>query len=154
MPLNSFYNRSSLKRQSGIGLIEILISLLVLSIGLLGLVSMQANGLKHNRNAYYRTQATILAYDIADRMRANSTQAEAGAYVETYGAASGSECNSNCTPAQIGTTDIIQWKANLAAQLPGGDGKIIDNGSNNYDITIKWSDGDNNTPELTLGVQL
>ncbi|MGH1373242.1 MAG: type IV pilus modification protein PilV [Cellvibrionaceae bacterium] len=154
MPLNSHSFKRQRKSQAGIGLIEILISLLVLSVGLLGLASMQANGLKHNRNAYFRTQATILAYDIADRMRANSTQAETGAYVESYGAASGSACSSNCTPAQISATDLIQWKANLANQLPSGDGKVEDNGSNNFDITIKWSDGDNNTPELTLGVQL
>lgn len=154
MPLRLSALRLRIKPQAGIGLIEILISLLVLSVGLLGLASMQANGLKHNRNAYFRTQATILAYDIADRMRANSAQAETGAYEESYGAAGGSACSSNCTPSQIGVTDLIQWKANLANQLPSGDGKVVDNGSNNYDITIKWSDGDNNTPELTLGVQL
>lgn len=142
----------AMHHQSGVGLIEILISLLILSIGLLGLAAMQTNGLKHNRNAYYRTQATILAYDMVDRMRANSGQAST--YVTDYGAASGSACSSNCTPSQIATTDKIQWKTNLSNQLPSGDGKIEDNGSNNYDITIKWTDGEGNATPLILGIQL
>lgn len=154
MPLSHSLVNYQRNSQAGIGLIEILISLLILSVGLLGLASMQANGLKHNRNAYFRTQATILAYDIADRMRANSTQVENGTYVEDYGTASGTACTSNCTPSQISTTDLIQWKNNISSQLPAGDGKIVDNGSNNFDVTIKWSDGDDATPELTLGVQL
>lgn len=151
MPLSSRTESTPL-HQRGVGLIEILISLLVLSIGLLGLAAMQTNGLKHNRNAYYRTQATILAYDIVDRMRANSGQS--GSYAIAYGAASGTACSSSCTPAQIATTDKLQWKANLAGQLPSGDGMIEDNGSNNFDITIKWTDGEGEATPLVLGVQL
>jgi type IV pilus assembly protein PilV len=152
MPLTK--QSTNMNKQLGVGMLEILISLLVLSIGLLGLASMQATGLKHNRNAYFRTQATILADDISDRMRANLPQAQAGAYATAYGVVTGTACASSCTPSAIKTTDILQWKTSLTTQLPSGDGKIVDNGNDNFNITIKWSDGDNNTPELTLGVQL
>src|SRR5690606_3260878 len=64
--------------QHGFSLIEVLVALLVLSVGLLGLAMLQIEGLKHNTDAYYRTQATVLAYDIIDRMRANSDAAKNG----------------------------------------------------------------------------
>ena len=61
------------RRESGFSLIEVLVALLVLSIGLLGLAALQAQGLRFNHDAYVRTQATNLAYDIVDRMRVNNT---------------------------------------------------------------------------------
>src|SRR5690606_37316619 len=58
-------------RGGGFTLIEVLIALVVMSVGLLGLASLQTNTLAFNRDAYLRSQATALAYDIIDRMRAN-----------------------------------------------------------------------------------
>ena len=65
--------------QRGATLIEVLVAMLVLSIGLLGLAGMQMTALKSNQSAYYRSQATVLAYDIIDRMRANRADARARA---------------------------------------------------------------------------
>ena len=50
---------------------EVLIAMLVLAIGLLGLASLQAQSLRFNHDSYVRSQATILAYEIMDKMRAN-----------------------------------------------------------------------------------
>ncbi len=55
----------------GFTLLEILVAVLVLSIGLLGIAGLQVTGLRFNHSAYARTQATLLAYELADRMRAN-----------------------------------------------------------------------------------
>ncbi len=62
-------------RQRGMTLIEILVTVLVLAVGLLGMASLTVGSLKNNQGAFLRTQATILAYDMADRMRANSAEA-------------------------------------------------------------------------------
>ncbi|MFL6713216.1 MAG: type IV pilus modification protein PilV, partial [Sulfurifustis sp.] len=65
----------------GFTLVEVLVTLVVLSIGLLGLAMLQLESLKHNTDAYFRTQATMLAYEIIDRMRANVDAARGGSYV-------------------------------------------------------------------------
>ncbi len=71
--MNGFYNIISQKsRQTGFSLLEVLIAIVITSIGLLGLAGMQATGLRNNHSAYHRSQATVLAYDIADRMRSNA----------------------------------------------------------------------------------
>ena len=61
---------------AGFTLIESLVALLVLSIGLLGVAAMQLASLQANNGAFQRTQATFLAQDIADRMRANREAAQ------------------------------------------------------------------------------
>ncbi|WP_062195644.1 type IV pilus modification protein PilV [Caldimonas taiwanensis] len=67
--------------QRGVGLIEVLIAVLVLSIGLLGIAGLQARALKNSQSAYERSQAVALTYLMLDAMRANVDQARAGAYV-------------------------------------------------------------------------
>ena len=62
-------------KNAGFTLIEVLIAMLVLAVGLLGLAGLQATSLRNNQSAYNRSQATQLAYDLADRMRANFTEA-------------------------------------------------------------------------------
>lgn len=154
MPLTQ--SPRSTKAQLGVGLIEILISLLMIAIGVLGLTTLQVNGLKNNRSSYYRTQATVLAYDIIDRMRANTTQASNGAYIIATGAASGSICTASCTPAQIATTDILEWKANMGSDLPSGDGAIATTPgtTNGYTISIQWTNHNSSATTLDVGVQL
>jgi type IV pilus assembly protein PilV len=145
--------RGTSKSQSGIGMVEVLIALLITTIGVLGLVSLQVTGLKSNRSAYIRTQATVLAYDIIDRMRINSDQATTAAYLATP---TGTVCTSACTPAQIKDTDILQWNANLASQLPQGTGTItaIAGTTNGYDITVSWVTEANEAVSMVIGAQL
>ncbi|HID48830.1 MAG TPA: type IV pilus modification protein PilV, partial [Chromatiales bacterium] len=68
------------KPARGFTLLEVMIALVIFSIGLLGLAGLQARGLQSNTTAQYRTTAMILAYDMADRIRANSTGVAAGNY--------------------------------------------------------------------------
>lgn len=121
------------RRSSGFSLIEVLVALLVLAIGLLGLAALQAQGLRFNHDAYVRTQATHLAYDIIDRMRANPTSA--AAYTAADPAAG---CNP--TTATV-TMDLSCWYETLGLALPGGDGLISANGTANFfDVTVRWID--------------
>ena len=86
-----------LHRESGFSLIEVLVALLVLSIGLLGLAMLQVQGMRFTNDSYQRTQATLLAYDLMDRMRANKVGADAGAYCLTT-AAPANPCNTTVVP--------------------------------------------------------
>ena len=72
-------------KQSGFTLLEVLVAMLVLAIGLLGLAGLMTSSMRDNLSASHRTQATWLAYDILDRMRANRTSAIAGSYATTLG---------------------------------------------------------------------
>ena len=79
------YVPSSLRpRQHGTSLIEVLVALVVLSVGLLGLAGLQLNALKLNQAAMQRSEATLFAYSILDQMRADSRAAKAGAYDATF----------------------------------------------------------------------
>jgi type IV pilus assembly protein PilV len=121
----------NLSRTRGMTLVEVLVSLVVLSVGLLGIAALQMTSLRNNLGAHLRSQATVLAYDVTDRMRANRTQATAGAYDVALGA--------NLTGTTINAIDVQAWKTALAATLPGGDGAIARVG-NVFRITITWTE--------------
>lgn len=111
-------------RQKGVTLIEVLVALLVLSIGLLGLAGLQTIALQHNQAAYMRSQATNLAYDVADRMRARREAALAGAYDTN-------DCDS------ASDDDLESWCDAVQANLPGGTASIS-RSDNRFTITIQW----------------
>lgn len=117
---------------NGFTLLEVLVALIVLSIGLLGLASMQANGLKHNHSAYLRSQAVTYAYDIIDRMRANHSSAVAGNY--SIAMAAGVP-----TGTSIPATDLAQWLTLVAGNLPAGDAETTINGRV-ITVTVQWDD--------------
>ena len=127
------FNPARRRRECGFSIIEVLIALLVLAIGLLGLAALQAQGLRFNHDAYVRTQATHLAYDIVDRMRAN--RANVAAYT-------GPDPGGACDPLVAGVAmDLTCWYDSLALALPGGSGLITANATANfYDITVRWID--------------
>ena len=122
-----------MKRECGMTLVEALVALVVLSVGLLGVAGLQLSSLRNNHNAHLRSQATALAYDIMDRMRANRVAARAGEYnVAIDGTISG---------ATIAATDVNAWRAALAATLPAGEGAVdLVAGTNQVTITIQWSE--------------
>lgn len=135
------------KNISGFTLVEVLIAVLVLSIGLLGLASLQANSLKNNYSAYMRSQASILANDIADRIRSNPGDAAGGALAGDYNligpglAAGGSTaCEAGvCNSATLSAYNIADWSDKVRTSLPGGNGTIRGNGAL-FTVTVMWDD--------------
>lgn len=130
-----------MKTNNGFTLIEVLVAVIILAIGLLGLAGIQTVGLKNNQSAYMRSQATQLAYDIADRMRANVAGAATYTAIDPPDAAETASCKTaaGCTPAQLAQTDLYQWNTTLTNILPGGSGTIALAG-NTFTITITWDD--------------
>lgn len=128
--------------QRGVSLIEVLISLLVLSIGLLGSASLQITGLKLNHSSYLRTQAVVQAHDMADRIRANPAGRAAGLYDHIDGIPQDPKCvdvDNGCTVAQIVQWDAYEWNTRNAEMLPAGHGTVSRNGGN-YVVTLRWDD--------------
>jgi type IV pilus assembly protein PilV len=118
--------------QKGFTLIEVLIAVLVLGIGLLGLAALQTAGIRSNQNAYLRSQATIMAYDMIDRMRANYEGSFNVAYDDSVDNLFIS-C-AKCSPQQIAQNDLYEWRLMLSQTLPGGNGVVcIDSSPNDGD---------------------
>ncbi len=121
----------------GFSLIESLVSLLVLSVGLLGVAALQLSSLKANHDAATHSQATFLAYDIIDRMRANRGAALAGAYDIALGEAPAA--------GTVAGNDLTQWKQEISATLPAGsvaaDGAVVlDPATQVVTVTLQWDD--------------
>ncbi len=114
-------------RIQGAGLIEVLICLLVITLGLLGFAGLQLQSLRTNQAAQLQTRATGAAYDLIERMRANRSIAALGGYRLSSGADARPvpECNArNCSAQQLAQRDLALWKENLAHEFPEGDGEV------------------------------
>jgi len=145
-------SKNATKKMSGFTLIEILITLLILSIGLLGMASLQVQGLRSNQSAYLKSQASMLTYDMADRMRANSARAIAGDYddFDTDGTVpTNPGCSTQaagCTEAQISDTDMAEWARRVngtgdaIALLPDAQGTITRGAGNLFTVSIIWTE--------------
>ncbi len=128
--------------QSGFTLLEILVAIVVLSLGLLGLAGLQAATLRNNQVAYYRAIVIQQTNDIADRIRANQAGAKAGNYNNlTATIPTDPDCVTNsCTASQIATADHSQWNNNNARLLPGGTGTVASGPGGTFDVTISWTE--------------
>lgn len=125
-----------MKKNRGFSLLEVLVTLLVVSFGLLGISALIANSLKFNQSAYARTQATWLANEIIDRMRANRVTAEVS--VSPYAIAIDA---AKPTGASIPEVDLNQWLTAVNDNLPGGKGSVAYNaGSGKVTVSVEWDD--------------
>jgi len=128
-------------------MVEVLVALVVLAIGLLGIAALYLNSLQSGRTAIYRTQAITLAADLADRIRMNRT-AQAG-YATLFGdvglvPVGACATTGGCSDADLATSDLANWKAAIAQQLPNGQGQVvvtppvaIDEPAT-YVVTVQW----------------
>jgi type IV pilus assembly protein PilV len=132
------------KLQSGFALVEVLVSLFILAIGMLGIAAMTLVSAKSNSSSYLKQQAVQSAYDIVDRMHANRSQAVAGAYGGAPNASAVDCYVSSCTPDQITAYDLSFWYLNDLSQLPSGTGSITIAPSGTsllVTVTVQWDDG-------------
>jgi type IV pilus assembly protein PilV len=120
-------NKNLKKNSQGFSLLEIMVSVFILAVGLLGLANLQMVSLKNNHSAQYRTTATVLAYDIIDRMRLNRN--------DDYTLAM------SATPSGSGlkNTDLIAWVGQIANELPAGDGSVSISGDI-VTVAVEWDD--------------
>ena len=136
-----------MKKLCGFTLLEILVALLILSIGLLGLASLQVTALRANSNALFRTQATNLSYMIVDNMRANIQDARNGRY--NIGLEPMPACQASTTgPIDVSSftiaeQDTYSWRNTIACTLPDSTGSIATantpTGNTVVTITIRWN---------------
>jgi type IV pilus assembly protein PilV len=138
------------RQAGGFTLLEVLIAVLVLSVGLLGLAGLQAHSLRTNNAALMRSQAIVVAYDALDMMRANRDQAlRAGdsGYAVAFGDdVSPVDC-APCSSGQQARNDVATWRARIQALgLPSGEGEIVLTGSAlagsgvKASVRVRWDD--------------
>lgn len=92
------YLESSRRRQRGVGIIEVLVALVVVSFGVLGMAGLQLTGMKHSNNGFNRSKALILTENIATRMRINEQGVANGSYAGFDSAADANYCNVKPVP--------------------------------------------------------
>ncbi|HEU4652363.1 MAG TPA: type IV pilus modification protein PilV [Steroidobacteraceae bacterium] len=137
-------------RQLGVTLIEVLVTVVVISVGLLGVAALQVVSIRDNYSAYLRSQATALADDIIDRIRANRDNASAY-QVTLTGTASGT------TRAAL---DVTDWKSLLSTAFPKVNASTTANGSITVTpigtgrfsvrVVIQWGErGSTTAPQFT-----
>ncbi|MGD8592831.1 MAG: type IV pilus modification protein PilV [Gammaproteobacteria bacterium] len=160
-----------MKHQQGISMIEVLVSLLILSLGLLGVAGLQSTSLHSNQSAYLHSQATVAANDIIDRMRSNPEGVADGVYDDVDSeAALPADPNcitsaSGCTAAQLADYDVREWVQTSLAVLPSATatvtlnnmGTAADTTDDVFVVTVNWDDpmdAQNPNKTLVMNVQL
>ncbi|MDO8651303.1 MAG: type IV pilus modification protein PilV [Undibacterium sp.] len=124
-----------MKKTKGFTLLEVLVTLVIMSFGLLGIAGIIVNSLKNNQSSYARSQASWLGNDIIERMRANRGTAEIAP--SPYNLALGTDP----TGAGVAPDDLTQWRTALASTLPSGTGSVVLNAvTNTVTIVVQWDD--------------
>jgi len=137
---------SSKKNDRGFTLVEVLVAVVILSVGLLAVAGMQLNSMRGSNNALYRSQAVLGAEDVMDRMRANAAAARDGDYNIAVGVVP-------VAPTYTGVVlaDLVGWKVSLAANLPQGEGSVVVTDilspgplpvviGHNVRVVVRWAD--------------
>jgi type IV pilus assembly protein PilV len=136
-----------MRRSRGFSLLEVMISVGILSVALLGTAGLMAASLRGTNTAYYRSQATILADDMLDRMRTNIAAAKNNAYdIDSYVAGADPDLTGKSGLAQY---DCQEWTDLIADTFPGGVGTVDVNADDVATIEIKWDDGTNSFTTVT-----
>ena len=151
-------------RQTGASLIEVLVSILIVSFGLLAMAAMQANAVKFNKTSELRAVATLLARDLGDRIKANSVGGipPAGAYqleaeyspLDSAPSTPGCAIADNCTDAEIAAQDLAEWQQALFHSLPEAAGFVQVRGATApvvVDIWVAWRETEGDSPRGSAG---
>jgi type IV pilus assembly protein PilV len=143
--------------QYGFGLVESLVALVVVSVGMIGIAVLYGQGLGATRTALYRTQAVILASDMADRIRLNR---RAGAAYQTGGAGTNRNCAppgvATCNPTLMAENDLWVWNTQIDQQLPDADGDVafLPGATPSYTIRVRWQEVGLGVTDYTLVIRV
>ncbi len=149
--------RPGLRRQGGTSLLEVLISMVLLSVGLLAMAGLSGASASYNKLAQIRGTAAMLINDYAERARTNRAGFDAGNYSKTSAYAysktmlAENTCTNAstdaCTVANLATLDQNQWINLLRTRLPGGDAYVLTSSTavavdrqRDMDIWIMWTE--------------
>jgi type IV pilus assembly protein PilV len=126
-------------RQRAFSLVEVLIALVIMSVGMLGIAGLYVQSMQAGRTSLFRHNAVTLAGDVADRIRANP---KAGFAYEGAGGDQGCVATGiDCDQASMAAHDIFQWDQQAVNSLPSGDVTVIFDDTVapvSYTITISW----------------
>ncbi len=154
----------------GFTLIEALVTLVILSIGVLALTVLQMQTLLDNRTASMRNIATVMAYNLADQIRSNETATKAGTYnLPTGQTTPACYTAAGCPTDAMARSSFQDWVDDLADALPAGSGTVCvdstpDDGSGPaaaacdnqpgapYVIKIWWREGKNATQRFVTAL--
>lgn len=135
----------TLHKQSGAGLIEVLVTVLILATSLLAMGALQNRSLQFNHSAYLRSQANVLAYDLLDRMRINR---------ESLDGYDGYDFGDDAPVGNsLAATDMQEWLNRLERTLPGGEGAIDCDANQQCTISVRWIDEDAAPDEVVEDAQ-
>lgn len=144
-------NRPSASTSKGLSMIEVLVALFITIIGIMGAVTLQGTSLKGNQSAYFRTQASYIAADMASRMRANPVGVSGSAYnsLSTSSVPSNPNCiTTGCTANQLAAQDHREWAQYFTnvygltvyrPMLPQASGSVVGDGAS-FTITVSWTE--------------
>jgi type IV pilus assembly protein PilV len=135
------------KRQRGFSLVEVLIALVIMSVGMLGIAGLYVQSLQAGRTSLLRHHAVTLAGDVADRIRANPTAGVAYAGPEPGTPNNCIAGGTDCNPAEMAGDDIRLWKQQARDTLPSGDVVITFTAPDPslgimpvYQIDVQWNE--------------
>lgn len=137
--------KTNIQKLQAFTLIEVMVAMVIFSVGLLGLAGMQSLGMTNNQTAYLRTVAMQQSYNMSDRMR-NNTGIGGGLGSGSYDAmagipALGTNCVATpCTATQLANFDLFEWNTNNAALLPQGQGTVTNVGGGQFIICVMWNE--------------
>jgi type IV pilus assembly protein PilV len=129
-------------KQKGVTFLEVLVAVVVLSIGFLATSRMQIMGMRYNQSAFFKSQASIMAADIADRMRANIAGVQGGEYdaISTASLPNDPGCMQvGCNFTELAQLDLRQWGLTLNDTLPEGLGTVTRSGTL-FEIEVSWNE--------------
>lgn len=140
-------------RSGGATLAEVLVALLILSVGLLGIAALYVDNLRSGRTGLLRTQAANLAADMAERIRTNQA---AGAAFARAVVQPCTQLEAGATPEVAAENEVACWQDAVAETLPNGLGTIVHDPSTRpptYTVTVSWFESGTGTASYVLRVQ-